>query len=795
MLSSISMKSFRDLGKRKSRTIFTVLTIALAVGALGMFGVVPLFDDAMEDEIERSNMWNINGKMPAVDLNESDIEHINELENVENIEVRQQFFTRIYIGERRADALFIGVRDFREQTVDIIEKQEGEYPGWMEVMTDSGNLQNGVYDKGIGEDVRVINSSGDTIALNITSIGRTLPYDQSNWGVAVFFTDMNTLQELSGLVGFNILSLDLKDTDEVSAERTISEVGSYLENNTGFIAFSNIPQIRTNGDWPGKEDFSDTASFFYALTFMTLFCSLFLISNTMHTIITEQIKEISQLKAIGATKPQILRSYLTTSSIMGAMGSMIGVVIGMFLTYGMVWFLGTSFYNITPGFSLHLPTVTISLFAGIFVTLIASVPALIQALRTPVREGMEGSGISSKFGGSFIDKLLMRSSWLPRSAQMGLRNASRKKGRSGSTLLQIALAVGMFLAVISIGHSLSVRVAEEYDNFTYDILTTGQMEGGKPLTEENQYFIRDIEGVETVEPLVISQGKLGESAMFLFGYRWDQKLYKVDSTMYRGRWFTELEESSASNVVVIGKALAGIEGVDVGDNIELVTSTGVHFFEVIGINSGQMMNGRTGFLPLETAQEILKIGDVVTGFGIKTVSDDHGLIDTTANEIQDGLMTNGYVVDNEIWYVMKENNIRSNQNLVNLMMATGSIIVFITTIGLMSTLTMNVLERTKEIGMLRCIGSRAGHIRRVFASEGLVLAMAGGILGIPIGYGVGLFLNLIMLKILNLEMELLYPMKFILITLSITLVLTLVVIQMPLRRAVRFRPGDALRYQ
>lgn len=139
MFSAIARKSFGDLNKRKSRTIFTILTIALGVGALGMFAVVPLFDEAMADDIESSNMWNVRADMSATELTDFDIHQIESIDNVESVELKQQFFTKIYIGERRNDALFVGMNDISNMKVDRVEKTEGDFPGYMEVMTDNGN--------------------------------------------------------------------------------------------------------------------------------------------------------------------------------------------------------------------------------------------------------------------------------------------------------------------------------------------------------------------------------------------------------------------------------------------------------------------------------------------------------------------------------------------------------------------------------------------------------------------------------------------------------------------------------
>jgi putative ABC transport system permease protein len=795
MLSAIARKSLGDLRKRKSRTVFTILTIALGVAALGMFGVVPLFDDAMDDDISSTNMWNVRANMPSTHVSSEDLESIESMQNVENVEFKHLFLTKIYIGERRNNALFVGMEDLENAKVDKINLESGSYPGAMEVLTDSGNSRYDLFEGGIGDDVTVMDANGQDLKLTITGKGRTLTYDHATWGTAVFFTDVETVTALSNNTGYNSVSLDLKETSEEKLEKTTEEVRIYLEENTDFVAFTDIPDTREDGSWPGDQEFKDMANFFYVLTFMTLFCSIFLISNTMHTIISEQRKEIAQMKAVGATRKMIVRSYLTTSFIMGAVGSLIGVVLGVAVTFGMVWFLATSFYGLNPEFALHIPTLIISGITGILITIAATMPALIGAIGMNTREGLQETGIKASYGSSPLDRFLLHSKWLPRSGQMGFRNVARKKGRSISTMLQVSLAVAMFLGVVSIGYSLTTTVEKEYDYYPFDIQVHGQTDGGRPLTTSMKSDFESIEGVEDAEPFIESIGEIDGEGIYLEGFHPEPVAFDVEGTMGKGRWFTDEEQENRENVIVLGKGMSKVSGKDLGDVIILQTATGPHQFKIIGINNGQMMNGRIGYMPMTTLQSILKWNDTVSGFIVMTESDSHSLIDKTSTEIEDRMMAMGYVVDNEIWYVMKENNIRSNQKIVNLMIAVGSLIVFITTIGLMSTLTMNVLERTREIGMMRCIGSRAGHLRRVFGSEGLTMAIAGGIIGIPLGYATGRFLNWIMAEILTLEMDLLFPLRFVVMALGMTVVLTAVIIQPPLLRAARFRPGEALRYQ
>jgi ABC-type lipoprotein release transport system permease subunit len=115
-------------------------------------------------------------------------------------------------------------------------------------------------------------------------------------------------------------------------------------------------------------------------------------------------------------------------------------------------------------------------------------------------------------------------------------------------------------------------------------------------------------------------------------------------------------------------------------------------------------------------------------------------------------------------------------------------------VGLANAITMNVLQRTREIGILRCIGARARDVRRIFTTEGIALALAGWMLGIPLGYALDRLLVWLVWEVVDQRIPVAFPRWNVLIALVGTVALALVVLLLPVRRAVRFRPGDALRY-
>lgn len=795
MIPAITKKSYRDLSKRKARTIFTILTIALGVAGISMFAIVPLMDEAMEIEIREANIYNVQLNVADVELNETNIMDIEGIDNVESFEVRTGFFTKIYVGDRRNDAIFIGVDDFDNQEVDLVIKNSGEYPSDLEVLNEAANERSGVFNKKKGESVRVVAADGSEMNLGITGEAGSLLYSSfPSQGIAVFYTNIETVRSLGNFSGYNLLSFRLEDTGQEIMEETVEDIRSYLTNNTSVVAFAELPEIREEGTWPGQEMFADLSTMFYFITVVAIFCSIFLISNTMHTIVSEQKKQIAGMKAIGATRFQVFKSYLTTSFLMGAIGAVIGSVIGIGIAVLFINYIG-SMFGISPGFLMNFPIVVISLVVGILITILASIPALISALRITVREGMQDQGISAEFGTSLIDRTLKRTGWMPRTAQMGVRNVGRNKKRSVSTIIQVCLAVGVLLGVVSFGTSMFDAVAGEYDNWTFDIRVMGVETGGKPLTTDITVMLENISGVDAAEPYISSGVEINGEEFYAYGFPHDTQAFNHGKTIVKGNWFSADQENSNEKVVIITEVLTRRMGWEMGDSLTFMTATGPHTFEVVGITSALMFNGLTCYFPLQTLQDILQKQDVASGFHVLTESKSHGDIDSVSTSVEDVMLQNGYAIHNDVWYVAEELNQQNNQMIGNALYAIGGLVVVITLIGLMNTLTMNILDRTKEIGMLRCIGAKAMNIRSVFASEGILLVFVGWIIGIPVGFLLGNAMWYGMSQAMDIEAPFLYPIINVPIVLVITMVIGILIIQPPLWRATHIKPGDALRYE
>ncbi|MFW3146779.1 MAG: ABC transporter permease [Thermoplasmatota archaeon] len=803
MLSAITRKSFRDLSKRKARTFFTILTIALGVMGIGLFSITPIADNAADEAVKEENLHNIQIQLTDVNLTQNNLDELGEIGNIKDVQPKVTYKTVIYIGQRRNEAIIFGVDDFQTQSVDKIKITSGSSPESLTVLTENSNSKSGVFYDKTGDQLRIIDFQGEERFLSISGIGRTSHGSAlTTEGIAIFYAESETVRTLGNITGYTQVAFTTEKSDTNALDKTTEDIRDYLSSPVNLeepvVAFETMPDYREEGDWPFREAFTQFMTFITGLTFFIMFCSIILISNTMNTIIQEQRQNIAQMKAIGATKLQVFRSFLTTSLIMGVIGSLIGAILGIFIGYGVYYIFVTGGpWGFEPKFSIYWPVFFISIIIGVIVVTLASLPSLIRGIRITVREGLESHGITSNFGERRIDKIVQGSKGFPRTIQMGIRNSSRRRGRSFGTILQIAIAVGVVMTMLSVGEAIIFVTEDSYNMRLFDLWVF--VDGGDPqdpIAIEDSEEMEKIEGVSSVEPFIISYTKINERIIESFGILHNTSMYDYPTTIGNGvgRWFNENEYENALDVAVVSEALAKYEGIKLNSEMELMTATGLFTFKVIGIEKTFANNGVQIHLPLTTFLKILNTTKI-SGFFMKTESKEHGFIDQTSVNVYNAINDQGYLVDVAINYVMKEQNVKQNQALSNIFLGVGFVVVIITLIGLMNTLLMNILDRTKEIGMLRCIGASSKDIRRVFGSEALLLSLIGWIIGIPLGYGLWRGLAYWTVDVMKLELPIIYPPKFILYTFAMTIIGTLIIILLPVIRASRFKPGNALRYE
>lgn len=793
MSTALGRKSWRDLGRRRARAVLTAATIALAVAGAGMLAVPSLIDRTMQAEVHDSSLYDVTLKVRDLAFDDAMAAGLAAIPNVRAVGSRVSFATRALVGDRRIAATVWGVDDFTQQAIDVVRVTSGEVPGSAQALSDDGNAK--AVDVGLraGDAVTVVAADKTTVSLTVSGRARSLAFWQGPWDhpkQLYLYATAVTVRALSGVTGVNTLVLRLDDTSRTAVDATVTRVQTWLTTTVGAGALVDLPLTRTQGDWPGRTFAHQMTSFVYVLAGLALLTAMFLIANTMNTLMAEQTSEIGVMKAIGGRQGQIAGVFVRGALYLALFGAAIGVPLGILLASAIAGFVTGSVLGVPGRFAVSVPVMVFSVAFAVVLTVGASLPALRRALRIPVREALQSRGGAVTFGLSPIDRAVVHSRWLPRAARLGVRNLARNKRRAAATTVQIALAVATALGFLNMAISFNRSLNHTYASIAWDASVFGP--AGAPRLDAGAVdIVSGVAGVERVEPVLANRLELGARTVAVYGLG-ATALY--EPALRAGRWFTADEAAGAMAVAVIGPNVSREDHLQPGDTATVRTAGGEVTVRIVGVDDSQRDDGRAFYVPLAWLQRQTGWGDA-TNLLWMTMSDrSHVGIDRTTNAVEDALVAGGYRIAAEKLYALKAENKSANDAILNMINVVGGVVVAIGMVGLVNAITMNVIERTREIGVLRCVGARARDIRRAFAAESVVQAAVGWVFGLPLGLALSWGLSRLTLIIMELQIATVFDAATAALVLVATVGLAALVVIGPVRRATHINPGDALRY-
>jgi putative ABC transport system permease protein len=784
-LSVAYRKSWTDIRRRWARSVFTVATVAAAVAGLGLFAPPALMDRSMEDLIVADRLHDVRIFTEDIVLSDDEQSELRALPGIESLEMRTTFFTEARVGDHREDVLLVGIEDFDEQAVNVVGLTAGEAPGAQAALTDAQNGRSGRLDLAAGAaGLQVAGSDGTLHTLNVSGQGRTLYFSQlAAFEDAVLYGPQSLVNDIAGTQGVDSFEILVSDPDQ--AQSVTDAVRGWLVERHPEVVFTELAETREAGTWPGQDDFNNFATLFYVGAILALISAAALISNTMTTMVAEQRREIAVMKAIGGRRRQIAASFFRTVAMLAAAGSLIGAAVGVVIANLLTGFVANEFYGVSSSWGIVWPIAVMSFVVGVVGTTLATVPALVRAARITVREGLAGAQSGGGTPG------FLRSLPLPGPARIGFRNLTRRRSRAIGTIVQVGLAVGVALGFLALGVTVGSITADTWDTMSWDVIVA--QSSNVSLDDDARELLENLDGVAEAQPLLYNNLQVAGEEYEAWGYPADSQLYTPSITS--GRWLEPADGQSLARVAVMGRALAATSGTEVGDTIEVGTARGPVDLTIVGIDKNLGNNGTTIFVPIETFQDILGRDDT-NAFWLLAGSQDEAAIDSVAARAEDTLTAAGYPVSTEIHYVERDANLDSNRILVSVLAVMGIPIVAIGLIGLVNMMTMNVIERTREVGILRCIGGRSRDITRIFRAEALAVAALGWLLAVPVGWLIGKVLVVMVANLFDFgSVPYTFPVWYPPIALVATLVFARIVVIAPLHRAASLRPGDALRYE
>jgi putative ABC transport system permease protein len=487
-------------------------------------------------------------------------------------------------------------------------------------------------------------------------------------------------------------------------------------------------------------------------------------TNTLFMSVFERTREIGLLRSLGWRRWRVLALILGESVVLALLGGLIGIGLGVAAVYAISasgsWLsvLGSQF-SVGLFVRALVTVVALGLVGGAYPAWWASRLLPLEALRY---EGGSGRASASRL----LPGATMRSLW-------------RRRTRTVLTLLGIGVGIAAIIALGALTEGMTYIMTEMWRASQTDLtaIEAGVDSDYSAIDERVGSRIAARSDVEAVSGIIMTVANTERMSMLLvFGYHPRQfgiRHFRV----------VEGEPLTGRHQVVVGRRAAEQMELEVGDTLRLLQSN----FRVVGIYETGVTFEEIGVvISLREAQMLAGKPRQVMMFGVKLV--DPRQVETVRDELEAAFP--------EIDFALTADAVESMSDFRVLQEMVGQIsflAVFIGAVGMLNTMLMSVLERTREIGVLRALGWRRRHVLGVILRESLVLGVVGGILGILLGLGLTRLVTLIPGYMGSID--LVYTPQLFGQAVVVALIAGAVGGLYPAWRATRMRPVEALRYE
>ena len=807
MFRSRWRKIFREVWARKSRTVMA--SAAIFVGVLGVVTLTSMGDlltsqlegDLKEEELPMQAVF-VSAPSGAQLDNAGFLEALEAFPGVTRVEGRavRALSWKLPSETKFRDGFILAAWEPFEQIQlqPVRLTGQGRYPvtGRQEIavekrMADKHGLSVGdqillrVVGGDAGGDAWTITGLVFTPYVSFSAAALQVPGDES------IFATFEDAQAIAGFVGFS--AFFVRYTDFPTAREQANRFFASIAQESPYVpVFNLVDDPAENFLITGAEDITGVMS---VLGVIAMVVSGLLIVNIINSIVGEQKRQIGVMKSLGATRWDNFVIYVGIAMTYGVIGMIPGVVIGSYLGFLAAQAIDEPFGTFIEGFSLSTSGILIGVVMGLAVPFVAAIVPVFLGTRVTILQAMTDVGISGNYRRSLLGRAINVLP-LPTTTRQAISNVTRKKGRLVLTWLTLTLAVAAFIGIFAMFASISDQIDGVFDAFGYEV--TVVPDERQDFDQVSALISEGVDGIKAIYPgvglavelegYVNPDFETGQLDMIGF----DPATDSLDLDLEAG---TAWRDDPAREGIVLSRGVADQIGKDAGDTVVLVAQGQSAEFEIIGIASFAFDQGFMEWRALaRLVGSTLASGEPAPTQLLVQITG----ADPTVKQVDD-------IID-EIDEVLLSNRIAATQlNLVELAEEFAQIIALfglvfesaaivmaaVGAIGLLSTLSMSVFERLREIGVMRSIGASSFTVAGQFLTEGMLVGMSAFIVAAPLSFL--LFLGLA--SSLDIGLDLVYEPIALVIGLIGMIVVTVLASLGPSLGAARRTVSEILRYQ
>ncbi len=507
----------------------------------------------------------------------------------------------------------------------------------------------------------------------------------------------------------------------------------------------NHVRVPPPGLHPHQSQMTGVLFLLLAFSAMALVLSGILVATSIAAILSRQVREIGVMKTIGARSGQIAALYTLFVAVLGAAAVILAVPLGVIGARSLAG-MSARMLNFTLT-SVAIPwwIFAVQAVAGVLVPLLVAAVPVARGTRITVRDAMDQHGAGQPARTTRWLSSVATSGWIPRVALLALRNAFRRRTRLVLVLALLAAGGAMFMTALNVSRGWERIIDRVYENRSYDV----EIRLNAPATVAER--LRDVPGVRKLEAwgygptALFRPGKVDIVRTYPDGSHGSLAIMAPPAStdlvrfpLLAGRWL----HSDDTNAVVLNHMTLGqLPGVQVGDAITLSLEGSPTRWQVVGIVE-EVGSPGVAYVTDRAFSRVAGRGGQVRMLRIATTAGSPEARTSVIRALERRLEAEQVSVEAVVPLAVLRTAMGDHiAVLINMLLAMAGVMIVVAGLGLASTMGTNVLERTREIGVMKTVGATPRQIAKLVVAEALIVAVlswfAAAILAVPLSALVG----------------------------------------------------------
>ena len=734
-------KILNDMWANKPRTVLVVLSIAVGVAAVGMVSNAwIMIQRDLYGPFKEAHPHSV--LMNVSPFGEDVLHAVEGMPEIARAEARRVEPELIFSSSSPEEEVSLHVvPDIGDVRVNRFTLERGSLPGLRQILLE--RMTADLLGVETGDTVTLEVRDGAQYELEVSGIAHDLNIVAPRFfDITQGYLSMETLMWMGYARYYNRLDLIVsengRDTDRVLQaaaqvrERVLQPAGYRVYG----VSFGPFASSAPEQYWAERQ-LDGMAVVFQSMSVVSILLSSGLVINTIAAILTQQIKQIGMMRSVGASRGQIVGLYIVNVLIYSLLALVLAIPAGLLGAWWLANFVGEIMNFDIVTVSLPARIVLLQIGIGLLIPVAAGLLPILGGTRISVYDALYQYGVSRDQISSSVTRWISRLQRLSRPVLLAIRNTFRRKARLVFTLATLTLAGAMFIAVFSTRESLGKQIDEVARYLFYDVAIGVSGQTNRHTAEREA---QRVEGVQVTAARIIVRGRLqhpdgSESELQVVGLPYDDET--IDPFITSGRW---LDAGDTNGVVLNEDVLDDVPWLKVGTTLRVDLGGFERQFEVVGITSRHITSA-IAYIDYRHLAKLTGRQNQVDQVRVRASPDTIASLSTQRRIAEDleaqfetaGIPSSAGNVRNDVL-----TNIADVFDILLIfLLIMAAILASVGGLGLAGTMSMNVIERTREIGVLRAVGASNRDVRWVVLIEGLTVGLLSWLLAILASVPVG----------------------------------------------------------